>query len=48
MMDSDVSMTSSSVSGQIEVARSLVTLARQLMHQGKPSEALQAVRISVF
>ncbi|KAF5806462.1 hypothetical protein HanRHA438_Chr05g0230761 [Helianthus annuus] len=43
MMDSDAPMTSSSVAGQFEVARRLLTLARQLIHQGKPSQALQAV-----
>ncbi|XP_071694512.1 uncharacterized protein [Rutidosis leptorrhynchoides] len=50
MMDSDTPMTSpsrtpeiSSVSGQIEVPRRLLALARQLIDQGKPSHALQAV-----
>ncbi|KAI3688971.1 hypothetical protein L2E82_46917 [Cichorium intybus] len=50
MMDADTPMTRSSASaelssfsGQIEVTRKLLTLARQLIDQGKPSEALQAV-----
>lgn len=51
MMDSDAPATSSpskttelsSVSDQIEVARRLLTVARQLIDQGKPSQALQAV-----
>ncbi|XP_024972579.1 uncharacterized protein LOC112511264 [Cynara cardunculus var. scolymus] len=51
MMDSDAPVTSSpsdttelsSVSDQIEVARRLLTVARQLIDQGKPSQALQAV-----
>ncbi|KVH98312.1 hypothetical protein Ccrd_023467 [Cynara cardunculus var. scolymus] len=50
MMDSDAPVTSSpsdttelsSVSDQIEVARRLLTVARQLIDQGKPSQALQA------
>ncbi|KAL4566248.1 hypothetical protein LXL04_030361 [Taraxacum kok-saghyz] len=50
--DSDTEMTCSSpspsaelssVSSQIVVARRFLTLARQLIDQGKPSEALQAV-----
>ncbi|KAK9080211.1 hypothetical protein SSX86_001887 [Deinandra increscens subsp. villosa] len=54
MMDSDAPMTSpsppaelSSVSGQIEVATRLLTLARQLLDQGKPSKALQAVVMAI-
>ncbi|KAL4559567.1 hypothetical protein LXL04_031710 [Taraxacum kok-saghyz] len=54
MMDSDAPMASappvppgtpelSSVSQQIELARGLLTVARQLIDQGKPSQALQAV-----
>ncbi|CAI9267080.1 unnamed protein product [Lactuca saligna] len=54
MMDSDAPVTSSSpvppgtaelssVSQQIEIARGLLTVARQLIDQGKPSQALQAV-----
>ncbi|XP_076949349.1 uncharacterized protein LOC143621968 [Bidens hawaiensis] len=45
MMDSDAPITSSSpeASEQIEAARRLLTLARQFIDQGKPSQALQAV-----
>ncbi|KAI3684684.1 hypothetical protein L6452_33909 [Arctium lappa] len=48
MMDSDAPATSSpskttELSDQIEVARRLLTVARQLIDQGKPSQALQAV-----
>nr|GEW04191.1 hypothetical protein [Tanacetum cinerariifolium] len=42
MMDSDAPATTSP-SPEIEVARGLLTVARQLIDQGKPSEALQAV-----
>nr|GEW81487.1 retrovirus-related Pol polyprotein from transposon TNT 1-94 [Tanacetum cinerariifolium] len=41
MMDSDAPATTSP-SPEIEVARGLLTVARQLIDQGKPSEALQA------
>lgn len=58
MMDSDAPVTSSSpvppgtpelssVSQQIEIARGLLTVARQLIDQGKPSQALQAVILTL-
>lgn len=43
MMDHDPSMTSSASTDQTDVVRSMLTLARQLIDQGKPSQALQAV-----
>ncbi|KAK9053926.1 hypothetical protein SSX86_025001 [Deinandra increscens subsp. villosa] len=44
MMDTDAPATSSPPApSSIEVARGLLTVARQLIDQGKPSEALQAV-----
>ncbi|KAI3821183.1 hypothetical protein L1987_08742 [Smallanthus sonchifolius] len=42
-MDADMIDSDAPISGQIEFARRLLTLARQLLHQGKPSQALQAV-----
>ncbi|KAI3686799.1 hypothetical protein L1987_80487 [Smallanthus sonchifolius] len=42
-MDADMMDSDASISGHIEVARGLLTLARQFLHQGKPSQALQAV-----
>lgn len=49
MMDSDAPMTSpAELSSQNEVARRLLTLARQLLYQAKPSQALQAVIKSCF
>lgn len=47
MMEAEASLSSSQPhvfsSGQNDVVRDLLTLARQLITQGKPSEALQAV-----
>nr|XP_043608226.1 uncharacterized protein LOC122580020 [Erigeron canadensis] len=50
MMDSDAPMTSPApspelphASGQLEVSKRLLSLARQHFDQGKPSQALQAV-----
>jgi len=50
MMEAEASLSSSQPhvfsSGQNDVVRDLLTLARQLITQGKPSEALQAVIFS--
>ncbi|KAI3802409.1 hypothetical protein L1987_30541 [Smallanthus sonchifolius] len=43
MMDTDAPATPPPEPTPIEVARGLLTVARQLIDQGKPSEALQAV-----
>jgi hypothetical protein len=44
-MDGEMMMmeTETSSSGQNDAVRDLLTLARQLINQGKPSQALQAV-----
>ncbi|CAK8569481.1 unnamed protein product [Lathyrus sativus] len=46
-MDADMMETEASSSGQNNDIRELLTLARQLINQGKPSQALQAVVVAV-
>ncbi|XP_058725144.1 uncharacterized protein LOC131596502 [Vicia villosa] len=46
-MDADLMETEASSSGQNNDIRELLTLARQLINQGKPSQALQAVVVAV-
>ncbi|KAK2452594.1 hypothetical protein P8452_00321 [Trifolium repens] len=48
-MDGEMMMmeTETSSSGQNDAVRDLLTLARQLINQGKPSQALQAVVVAV-
>jgi len=42
-MDGEMMETEASSSGQNDAVRDLLTLARQFINQGKPSQALQAV-----
>lgn len=44
----EVEVAVASNSGQDDVVRDLLALARQLVNQGKPSQALQAVIFILF
>lgn len=47
-MDGEMMETEASSSGQNDAVRDLLTLARQFINQGKPSQALQAVIFFFF